>query len=211
MCEISRYLKARHPGCVVVFIGPCVAKKSEIIDQQIRGNADYAMICSEIEAVMRAKGVKLEPVEDEYQESSVYGKKYATSGGVSGSCLEYLKKRLARTATSRLQESAEARNVRRRCFSRREENSRKTLLRACAAREDASTDRAAGTTALKRFIRVRRSWIRPTAALSSRISRSSTFPDSLVTESSRCMIRWRLKLRMMSRFRSNLQIAVHIY
>lgn len=91
MCEISRYLKARHPGCVVVFIGPCVAKKSEIIDQQIEGNADYAMIYSEIEAVMRAKGVKLEPVEDEYQESSVYGKKYATSGGVSGSCLEYLK------------------------------------------------------------------------------------------------------------------------
>ena len=91
MCQASRMLKAQHPGCVVVFIGPCLAKKSEITDQKIEGNADYALSYSEIMAIMRAKNVEFEPVENTVQEASLYGKRYATSGGVSNSVLEYLK------------------------------------------------------------------------------------------------------------------------
>ena len=67
-------IKAKDPEAVTVFIGPCLAKKSEIVDQKIEGNADYAMTYSEIRAMMRAKGVTLEPVENTYQEASVFGK-----------------------------------------------------------------------------------------------------------------------------------------
>ena len=46
---------------------------------------------SEIRAIMRAKGVELEPAENNYQESSIYGKRYGNSGGVTNSVLQYLK------------------------------------------------------------------------------------------------------------------------
>lgn len=38
MCAISRYLKATRPGCVTVFVGPCIAKKSEARDTSVPDN-----------------------------------------------------------------------------------------------------------------------------------------------------------------------------
>ena len=91
MCGVSRLIKAKDPEAVTVFIGPCLAKKSEIVDQKIEGNADYALTYSEIRAMMRAKGVALEPVENTYQESSVFGKRFGNSGGVAAAVQESLK------------------------------------------------------------------------------------------------------------------------
>ena len=91
MCAVSRMIKAKDPEAVTVFIGPCLAKKSEIVDQKIEGNADYAMTYSEIRAMMRAKGVALEPVENTYQEASVFGKRFGNSGGVAAAVQESLK------------------------------------------------------------------------------------------------------------------------
>ena len=59
MCAVSRMIKAKDPDAVTVFIGPCVAKKSEVQDQKIEGNADYVLTFSEIRAIMKAKGVQL--------------------------------------------------------------------------------------------------------------------------------------------------------
>ncbi len=89
MCAISRYLKATHPGCVTVFIGPCMAKKSEAADKEgTPENADYVLTYGEFRALLRSKGVELQPCEDPYQESSIFGKKFATSGGVANAVLE---------------------------------------------------------------------------------------------------------------------------
>lgn len=60
MCAISRMIKAQDPEAITVFIGPCLAKKSEVVDQQIEGNADYVLTYSEIRAIMKAKDVELE-------------------------------------------------------------------------------------------------------------------------------------------------------
>ena len=91
MCMISRLLKAKDPDCYTVFIGPCISKKSEVKDQKIEGNADAVLTYSEIRAIMRAKDVQLEPAANDYQESSVFGKRYGNSGGVTDSVLEYMK------------------------------------------------------------------------------------------------------------------------
>ena len=93
MCAVSRYLKATHPGCITVFIGPCIAKKSEAADETVPGNADYVITYGELRAMLRAKNVELEPVEETYQESSIFGKRFATSGGVAGAVLEVMKER----------------------------------------------------------------------------------------------------------------------
>lgn len=91
MCQLSRLIKAKEPDAITVFIGPCIAKKSEIKDQQIPGNADYALIYSEFDAMMKARGVELLPAPNEYQESSRFGKHYANAGGVADSCIAYLR------------------------------------------------------------------------------------------------------------------------
>lgn len=38
--------QSKDPEAVTVFIGPCIAKKSEVVDQKIEGNADYVLTYS---------------------------------------------------------------------------------------------------------------------------------------------------------------------
>jgi len=91
MCAVSRLVKAKEPNAVCVFIGPCISKKSEALEMGIEGNADYVLTYSEIRAIMRAKDVELKPAENTYQESSIYGKNFAVSGGVTQAVLQSLK------------------------------------------------------------------------------------------------------------------------
>ncbi len=91
MCAVSRLIKAKDPDAVTVFIGPCLAKKSEVVDQKIPGNADYVLTYSEIRAVMKAKDVALEPCANDDQIASTFGKRFANSGGVTAAVLQSLK------------------------------------------------------------------------------------------------------------------------
>lgn len=91
MCAVSRMIKAKEPDAVTVFIGPCQAKKSEVADQKIEGNADFVLVYSEIRAMLRAKNVELKPAEKNEQEASVYGKRFANSGGVTAAVVQSLK------------------------------------------------------------------------------------------------------------------------
>lgn len=91
MCAVSRLIKTKDPETVTVFIGPCIAKKSEAHDHNIKDNADLALTFGEIRAIMKAKEVNLEPVPEELQQSSVYGKKFANAGGVTEAVIESLK------------------------------------------------------------------------------------------------------------------------
>lgn len=91
MCAVSRLVKAQQPDAITVFIGPCISKKSEVAEFAIEGNADYALTYSEIRAIMKAKDVQLEDDDNSYQESSIYGKRFANSGGVTAAVLQSLK------------------------------------------------------------------------------------------------------------------------
>ncbi len=91
MCAVSRLIKAKDPDAVTVFIGPCLAKKSEVVDQKIPGNADYVLTYSEIRAIMKAKHVVLQPCENDDQTASAFGKRFANSGGVTAAVLQSLK------------------------------------------------------------------------------------------------------------------------
>ena len=93
MCAVSRYLKTIHPGCITVFIGPCIAKKSEAEDKSVPGNADYAITYGELGSLLESRDVVLKPVEENYQEGSIYGKRFATSGGVANAVIECMHER----------------------------------------------------------------------------------------------------------------------
>ena len=88
MCAVSRLLKAQYEDCVTVFIGPCIAKKSEAHEFKIKGNADYVLTYGELSAIFKAKGTSIEEVDEEIQQGSIYGKNFAISGGVAKAVLE---------------------------------------------------------------------------------------------------------------------------
>ena len=91
MVAVSRYLKYLDPECVTVFIGPCIAKKGETLNELIKDTPDYAMTYGEFVAMLDAKDIAIEPVEEDYQESSLFSKRFAGSGGVAGAVMEVMK------------------------------------------------------------------------------------------------------------------------
>lgn len=106
MCAISRYLKATRPGCKTVFIGPCIAKKSEAQDKSVPDNADYVITYGELRVLLRATGKELTPIAEDYQESSIWGKKFATSGGVAAAVVEVMQERGEDTSALKLCKAA---------------------------------------------------------------------------------------------------------
>ena len=88
MVAVSRYLKSQDPDCVTVFIGPCIAKKGETLNENIADRPDYALTYGEIVALLDSKNVEITPVPEDYQEASLFGKRFAGSGGVAAAVLE---------------------------------------------------------------------------------------------------------------------------
>ena len=91
MCAVSRMIKEKEPDAITVFIGPCQAKKSEILDTSISGNADYVLTFDEAFQMLQGKGIDLEPVEEFTQQASVFGKRFGNSAGVAGAVLQCMK------------------------------------------------------------------------------------------------------------------------
>jgi [FeFe] hydrogenase (group B1/B3) len=94
MIACGRMLKKEHPGALVVFIGPCTAKKSEINKEDLKGAVDYVMTFEEIAALMGAFDVDVEKCEDvELDQATGFGRNFAKVGGVRESVEELLKGR----------------------------------------------------------------------------------------------------------------------
>ncbi len=91
MVAVARYIKAVHPDAMTVFIGPCVAKKGEVLDTITQHAADYALTFDELFAMLRAKDIKVEASGLEQQQGSIYGRRFSQSGGVTKAVLQSLK------------------------------------------------------------------------------------------------------------------------
>ena len=74
-----------------MFSGPGIAKKGETLNSFIADNANYAITFGEMVSLLESRNITLEPVEEPYQESSLYGKKFASSGGVSAAVLQAMR------------------------------------------------------------------------------------------------------------------------
>lgn len=91
MAATSRYIKALHPDAITVFIGPCVAKKSEMLDENVDGNADYVLTIKELSAMLDAREIKIAASGAHLQQGSMYGRRFAHAGGVTEAVLQSLK------------------------------------------------------------------------------------------------------------------------
>ncbi|NLU08471.1 4Fe-4S dicluster domain-containing protein [uncultured Clostridium sp.] len=84
MVAVARMIKEEDKNAVVVFVGPCTAKKSEINRDSVRGAVDYVLTFEEIFALMGAFGVKPESCDDiPVDDASLYGRGFAQQGGLT--------------------------------------------------------------------------------------------------------------------------------
>lgn len=93
MVLTGRLLKKQHPGCKVVFIGPCAAKKLEASDPVIRSDVDFVLTFEEVMAMFEAKGVDFASIESTgvLSGSSSDGRGFAVSGGVAQAVVNCIK------------------------------------------------------------------------------------------------------------------------
>jgi signal transduction histidine kinase/NAD-dependent dihydropyrimidine dehydrogenase PreA subunit len=82
---LGRVIKQRYrPDAKVVFIGPCVAKKAEILDPDVAGAVDVAMTFNGLRQMWAAKGIDLEAMPESAFDGPqpCTGRVFPVSGGL---------------------------------------------------------------------------------------------------------------------------------
>ena len=95
MVFTARMVKKQYPGCKVVFVGPCAAKKLEAIREDIRSDVDFVLTFEELQGMFEAKEIDFETIEPmhDLNEGSADGRGFAVSGGVAGAVERMIKKK----------------------------------------------------------------------------------------------------------------------
>ena len=85
MVYTARLMKQKYPGCKVVFVGPCAAKKLEAIRVDIRSDVDFVLTFEELAGMFEAKEIDFANIDDGVvlNEGSAAGRGFAVSGGVA--------------------------------------------------------------------------------------------------------------------------------
>ena len=85
MIASGRVLKAINPECKVVFVGPCIAKKGEIKQEDLIGDIDYVVTFQELKTVFEALEINPSELKEDLsiEYASRGGRLYARTGGVS--------------------------------------------------------------------------------------------------------------------------------
>jgi len=84
MIASGRILKKLYPGARVIFIAPCIAKKAEIKEEELKGAIDFVINFRELKEIFQA--LQINPAElagEEKDQGSLGGRFYARTGGVS--------------------------------------------------------------------------------------------------------------------------------
>lgn len=82
MAYAAMVAKERYPDGIIVFVGPCLAKRIEI---ETNDKIDYALVFADIQAMLEAKEVDINSLDasDFADETSMQSRRYAISGGVA--------------------------------------------------------------------------------------------------------------------------------
>ena len=94
MVYTARLMKKQYPGCRVVFVGPCAAKKLEAIREDIRSDVDFVLTFEELQGMFEAKGVDFAQIEGSVvlNEASASARGFAVAGGVAQAVTDLIHK-----------------------------------------------------------------------------------------------------------------------
>lgn len=91
MVATGRYIKNKNANAKVVFIGPCTAKKNEVLIESIKDSVDYVLTFEELFALFDA--FEINPSECEeitVDDGSIFGRGFAIGGGLTASIENYI-------------------------------------------------------------------------------------------------------------------------
>ncbi len=92
MAQLAKIIKQMDPTGKVVFFGPCIAKKAERQNEEVRDYVDCVLTFEEMQAMFNAKQIKLETLEETaLDNASYFGRIFAHSGGLSAAVSQALK------------------------------------------------------------------------------------------------------------------------
>lgn len=84
MIASGRTIKVLHPDAITIFIGPCLAKKVEAKEEDIKDAIDFVLTFQEVKDIFDALDIDPAKMEEsEKDHSSRAGRIYARAGGVS--------------------------------------------------------------------------------------------------------------------------------
>jgi iron only hydrogenase large subunit-like protein len=84
MIASGRFLKELYKDAKVVFFAPCIAKKSEINEPDVKGAIDFVINIRELTEIFNALDIHPEQLQgEEKDQASMGGRLYARTGGVS--------------------------------------------------------------------------------------------------------------------------------
>lgn len=93
MVACGRGVKKIHPDAKAVFVGPCIAKKAEAKEPDVKDAVDVVLTFKELQQIFEAVGINpAQMPEDESEHSSTAGRVYARTGGVSWAVAETLQR-----------------------------------------------------------------------------------------------------------------------
>ena len=93
MVFTARLMKKEHPGCKVVFVGPCAAKKLEAIREDIRSDVDFVLTFEELMGMFEAKEIDFAsiPESEGLNEGTAAGRGFAVAGSVAQAVADLVK------------------------------------------------------------------------------------------------------------------------
>ncbi|HEX2946286.1 MAG TPA: 4Fe-4S dicluster domain-containing protein [Clostridia bacterium] len=92
MVELSRFIKLTDESAKVIFIGPCISKKSEYRKKELSGIVDCVITFEELQALLDGMDIDVEKLEGQsLDNASYYGRIFARSGGLSEAVTHFVK------------------------------------------------------------------------------------------------------------------------
>lgn len=94
MVLTARLIKQRHPESMIVFVGPCLAKKKEASRRAVKSYVDFVLTYEELDGMFKAKEVDFDAIEDSTPplraSADAFG--FARSGGVAQAVVNHVRR-----------------------------------------------------------------------------------------------------------------------
>ena len=92
MASIAKWIKEHYPNAKIMFIGPCVSKKKEIMLEKVKPYVDVTLTFEELQALIDARDIDASKLEESpFDNASYFGRIFARSGGLTDAVRQGLK------------------------------------------------------------------------------------------------------------------------
>ena len=92
MASIAKWIKEHYPKAKIMFIGPCISKKKEIMLDRVKPYVDVSLTFEELQALIDAREIDASKLEESpFDNASYFGRIFARSRGLTDAVRESLK------------------------------------------------------------------------------------------------------------------------